>query len=168
MIDLCAAVAPVEVIIVQGNHDEQRSFYLGDAISCWYHKTKHVTVDNRPALRKYVCFGNNLIGYTHGSNEKLLQLQGIMACEVPDLWGRTVHREWHLGHFHHKKDLILRTEDILGVTIRYMRGLTAADAWTINKGFIGSPREAEGFLWDPKDGIKAQFISTVPKERNKV
>jgi hypothetical protein len=157
MIDRCAMVAPVDVLIVPGNHDEERSFYLGEALESWYHKCKFVGVDNSAKKRKYYTFGQNLIGFTHGYYEKLDKLPFIMPVEVPKLWAASKFREWHLGDKHHKKDLLYRTEDKNGVTIRLLRSLSATDSWHFDKGFIGGVRAAEGFLWDRDQGLVGQF-----------
>lgn len=165
MIDKCAAVAPVDVVMIAGNHDEERVFYLGEVLNAWYSKNKNVNVDNRAVKRKYVSFGNNLIGFTHGAHEKVGKLPFIMPIEEPLLWAGSVHREWHLGDKHHKKDLLNRTEDIDGVTIRLLRSLSATDTWHFDKGYIGAPRGAEGFLWDKSDGLVAQFQSVLRREK---
>ncbi len=157
MIDRCGAIAPVDVVIVPGNHDEERAFYLGDALSCWYHLNGQVTINNGAMKRKYYPFGKNLIGFTHGSNEKIEKLPFLMPLEQPKLWARTKFREWHLGDKHHKKDYVYQTEDKNGVTIRLLRSLSASDTWHFDKGFVGSTRAAEAFLWHPSKGVVAQF-----------
>jgi len=157
MIARCAEVAPVKIVMIAGNHDEQRTFYLGEVLEARYCKEKHITVDNTARKRKYVHFGKNLIGFTHGYWEKLAKLPSIMPIEEPDKWAASLHREFHLGDKHHKKDLLHRTEDMDGVTIRILRSLSGTDTWHFDKGFIGAPRSAEGFLWDKADGVVAQF-----------
>jgi len=157
MILMCSRVAPVDVLIVPGNHDEQRAFYLGEVLDAKYHNTKHITVNNSARKRKYVHFGQNLICFTHGYWEKPAKLPSIVPVEEPELWAASTHREVHLGDKHHKKDLQHRTEDIDGVTIRILRSLSATDTWHFDKMFVGSPRAAEGFLWDKQDGVVAQF-----------
>lgn len=161
MIDRCAAIAPVQVVIVPGNHDEERAFYLGEVLDAFYSNAQHVTVDNSAKKRKYVHFDSVLLGFTHGYHEKLQKLPSIMPIEAPDLWAKSQHREWHLGDKHHKKDLLHRTEDVDGVTIRLLRSLSATDAWHFDKGYVGNPRSAEGFLWDGHDGLVAQFQRTL-------
>ena len=157
MIERCMEVAPVEIMVIPGNHDEQRTFYLGEVLHARYFSHKHVVVDNSAKKRKYIHFGKNLIGFTHGYWEKPSKLPSIMPLEEPEKWAASLHREFHLGDKHHKKDLQHRTEDMDGVTIRYLRSLSATDTWHFDKGFIGTPRSAEGFLWDKEDGIVAQF-----------
>lgn len=165
MIARCIEIAPVEIIIVPGNHDEQRAFYLGEVLDAKYSKDKHVQVDNAAKKRKYLHFGRNLIGFTHGYWEKPAKLPSIMPLEEPEKWAASAHREFHLGDKHHKIDLQHRTEDMDGVTIRYMRSLSATDTWHFDKGFIGAPRSAEGFLWDKEDGIVAQFPAYLRHEK---
>ena len=73
------------------------------------------------------------------------------------MWAKSKFREWHLGDKHHKKDLLYRTEDNNGVTIRLLRSLSATDSWHFDKGFIGGIQAAEAFLWDRERGLVGQF-----------
>jgi hypothetical protein len=88
-----------------------------------------------------------------------------MPVECPEFWAMSTHREWHLGDKHHKKDLLHRTEDVDGVTIRLLRSLSATDTWHFDKGYVGAPRAAEAFLWDKTDGLTAQFQAVLRSER---
>jgi hypothetical protein len=160
MIDKCASVAPVDVLIIPGNHDSQRSFYLGEALSCWYNNNSSVSILNSSRTRKYYPFGKNLIGFCHGYDEKLSALPIIMATEVPDLWANSLYREWHTGHLHQKKDMITNLDESRGVTVRILRSLVPEDAWTFNKGFTHSQKAGEAFLWHPENGLIAQFTAS--------
>lgn len=159
MIDACAALAPVDILIIPGNHDEERVFYLGDALDCWYHSSKRVKVDNRAIKRKYYTFGLNLIGLTHGSEEKKNSLTALMPLEVPDAWAASKFREWHTGDKHHKTDMVQKVDEQLGIVVRILRSLAPADAWTFDKGFVGALHAAESFLWHPEHGMVAQFTA---------
>jgi hypothetical protein len=161
MINMCAQIAPVEVPIVGGNHDEERAFYLGEVLGGLYSGTKRVTIDNSPKLRKYILYGKNLIGLTHGYHEKIKELKDLMALEVPDLWAKSTIREWHTGDKHHKEDFVHKTHEFgTGVVVRILRSLTTTDAWHYNKGFIGALRASEAFMWDKKKGLLAQFTAS--------
>jgi hypothetical protein len=159
VIDKCATVAPVEVVVVPGNHDEERSFYMGEVLSAWYRNCPNVTVDNRAMKRKYVQYGVNLIGLTHGYYEKFSVLTNLMPLEVPEMWASTKYREWHLGDKHHKKDMQLIADEKIGMVIRILRSLSAPSAWAFDKGFLGSLRAGEGFVWHPTKGLIAQFTA---------
>ena len=160
IVEMCSAIAPVDVLIIKGNHDEERTFYLGELLQAWFHNNSQVFIDNRAMGRKYYLFGNNLIGFTHGdggqSQTRLDKYASLMPTEVPDLWAKSNYREWHLGHIHHK----FETKEENGVVVRFLRSLVAADAWTYDKGFVGQLRAAEAFLWDAKRGLQAQFTVT--------
>lgn len=159
MIDLCAAIAPVDVLLIPGNHDEERNFYLGDALECWYHTSPNVHIDNSAKKRKYYQYGSNLIGFTHGSSEKTARLPSLMPQEAAEMWAQTKHREWHTGDKHHKEDLISKTSEDAGIVIRVLRSLSPPDAWHYDKGFIGAMQASEGFLWDKGRGVIAQFTA---------
>jgi hypothetical protein len=150
-------VAPVHVTCVNGNHDTARVFYLGEVLSAWFSRTPDVCVDNAPTQRKYVHYGRNLIGYTHGNNEKHPNLPLLMANEQPVAWAKSQHREWHLGHWHIKRHkMFLPIEDQQGVLVRIVPSLCPADAWHSSMGY-GGRLAAEAYYWHPQDGCVATF-----------
>lgn len=158
MIDTCAQVAPVDVVMVPGNHDQQRSFYLGDALECWYHDSKNVNVNNLAKPTKYYNYGLNLIGFNHGSDLQLNKLPTLMALDEPELWAKTKYREWHTGDKHHKKELIPFADESSGMVVRIIRSLVSFDAWTFNSGYR-SLRASESFLWSKDEGMIAQYTA---------
>jgi len=167
MIDICTQIAPTDVMFVPGNHDEEKSFYLGDAIECWYHNNKNVTIDNSAKSRKYYSYGKVLLGFTHGNTEATKKLPNLMQFEVPQLWGNSLYREWHTGDKHHKADFVLEVDEHIGIVIRVLRSLVPADAWTFGQGFVGAQRASEAFLWHPDNGLVAQFIAGIKDNQYK-
>jgi len=159
MIDKCSAVAPVDVLIIPGNHDMQRSFYLGEVLEAWYSNNQNVRIDNSAKIRKYYLFGKNLVGFAHGYSEKLQNLPMIMALEEPELWGKASYREIHTGDKHHKKDAVFYADEGGGIVVRILRSLAPDDAWTFSKGYK-SLKAAESFLWHKDNGLIAQFTAT--------
>lgn len=154
MIEKCLEIAPVDVVVMPGNHDEEKTFYLGEVLDAAYSKHPNVKIDNSPKTRKYRLHGTNLIGFAHGYDEKLYRLPALMAIDEPELWGKSKYREFHTGDKHHKFDT---SED--GITVRILRSLAARDAWTFRNGFVGSIRAAEAFLWHPEKGVIAQYTA---------
>jgi len=159
VIDKCSQVAPVDVLVIPGNHDEQKTFYVGDSLECWYHASKDVVVDNGPKDRKYYLFGENLIGFAHGYWEKLNKLTSVMPLEEPELWAKSKIREFHTGDKHHKQDLVHITDEGTGMVIRVLRSLAGTDVWSYDNAYVGALHAAEGFLWHPTKGLIAQFTS---------
>lgn len=166
IIEQCFQLAPVDVVIVPGNHDTQRSFYMGDSIECYFRNNQNVNVDNSAMPRKYVSYGKVLLGFTHGAFEKADRLLTLMPEEKPELWGKSKYREWHLGDRHHevkretRKPDVPMVEEFGGITVRVLRSLTAPDRWHFEHGFVGALRAAEGFLWSPESGLIAQFTAS--------
>lgn len=146
-VDYLMTLAPVEIIMLGGNHDFERTYYLGDSLFCWYAKTDNVIVNNDPKPRKYWVYGKNLVGMSHGNMEKFEELPLIMATEVPTLWGESLYREWHTGHLH--KNEIMERQN---VRIRRVPSLVANSAWASSKGF-NSEREAQAFIWNKNKGL---------------
>lgn len=163
-----ATVAPVDVVIIPGNHDVERSFYLGDSLEAWFHNNENVRIDNSASPRKYYNYGKVLLGLTHGSEENINYLPGIMAQEVPDLWGKTLYREFHLGHLHHRKSkAFLPTTEVQGTVVRYMSSLSGVDAWHHRKGFVGARRSAEAMIWDKELGLETSIFFNVENGQQK-
>ena len=149
--------APIKVLMVPGNHDTQRLYYLGEVLHAWFHRTADVQVDYSPATRKYFAHGANLIGFTHGNNERHPNLPLLMATEQPEKWAKSRHREFHLGHFHTKKHkMFVPAEDLSGVLVRILPSLCPPDAWHASMGY-SSKLAAEAYYWDPEDGCVATF-----------
>lgn len=155
-IELMRQVAPVDVIVIPGNHDTEKSFYLGDVIEVRYEDSPDVTVNNSPETRKYYQWGNALIGFTHGTsrNETIHRLHHTMSHR-PE-WATSKFREWHLGDRHHKKTLqFVQEEDEQGVTVKYLRSLIAVDQYHFDKAYNNQIRGAEAHVWTPDRGLEA-------------
>ena len=154
-IERLRAVAPVDVVVVSGNHDLMASVHLGEVLQAHFSKTEGVMIDNSPTQRKYVAYRKCLLGLTHGSEEKFSSLPLLLASERPEDWARSAPaaREFHIGHFHHKKSLhILPAADVSGVLIRIIPSLTPLDSWHASKGYF-SKVAAEAYFWDPDCGV---------------
>lgn len=142
----------VDVIVAPGNHDKVLSWALGEVVSAYFKDTDHINVDNSPAHRKYVRRDNLLFGVTHGDGIKPQMLPSLMATEVPEWWGQTRWREWYLGHYHKKNELVtVGVDDHSGVRIRYAPSLAGIDRWHYEKGYR-SVRSAEAHVYDPRSG----------------
>ena len=155
-IDMLRQTAPVDVKIISGNHDWMTMFMSGEYLTAWYRNCKNINIDNSPKQRKYYYWNNVLLGFTHGNKEKPVDLFAIMAQEQRTNWAKTKFREWHIGHIHHEKAI-----DYKGVVVRWLPSLAGADEWTYGKGFVGSIKGSEAFLWNEKQGLIANFHSNI-------
>lgn len=152
-IDTCRTVADVDVVVVPGNHDEERAFYLGHALECLYMKDSHVNVDNGPEEHKVVRIGDSLVGLTHGDKGSFQRLPLLMATNWADLWAQTSYHCWQLGHLHTAKQTTFSpstTQD--GVHIRWLPSLCPSSSWSAASGYIPY-RMGIGILWGDKGPI---------------
>jgi len=155
-------IAPVDVLVIPGNHDEESIWHVGEYLTAWFHKNPNVNIDNRPQKRKYYMFEKVLLMLTHGYSEKMSELASLMAFEVPQLWAQSQFREVHLGDKHHKVDMILKTKELEnGVVVRILRSLAVPSVWEFDKGLVGSLKAGEVFVWHPTQGLKAQFTESI-------
>lgn len=161
-IESVAQVAPVDVVMIPGNHAAALEHVMGEALAALYRGDPRVTVDATAAPRKYREWGGVLLGFAHGHGEALDDLPAIMAAEAPDAWGRTRVREWHTGHWHHRRTRrrvydVDELRDHRGVAVRVLPALCPPDAYHAGKGYTRSLRAAEAYLWS-RDGLEAQLI----------
>lgn len=156
---------PIDVLVIPGNHDFERSYYMGSYLEAWFKDDDEVSIDNGASPRKYYRYGNTLLGLTHGSEEKEASLPMLMATDIQSkpMWSETKFHEWHLGHIHRKRTVQydinksrLLNED-LGVTVRYLSSLTGTEEWHHKKGFVGSTKAADGFVWNYEFGLCAHL-----------
>lgn len=154
-IDLLSKIAPVEVFYIPGNHDKTTSYYATNYIYAWYRNNENINVSIEPHVRKYVEYGNCLIGYSHGELEKK-RISGIMQVEAREAWGRTKFHEWHLGHLHSE-----HTKEENGIIIRKISSITGSDAWHTESGYVGAIKKVQSFIWDKKYGLEAILNSVI-------
>ncbi len=160
-IDELSLIAPVDVLIVPGNHDTTVTFLIGEILDAWYSKNPNVSVNNAPKLRKYYKYGKNGFQFTHGDREKHLDLGLIFATEQPILWAGTKYRFCQLGHFHkQKKTNFVSVDTHPGFQIQIMPSLSGTDAWHAGKGYA-SLKQAKAFLFHPEEGLIAEYTYTI-------
>lgn len=162
-IDILLNVADVDLIIIPGNHDTQRTYYMGEVLKAWYQNCKKISIDNKPVSRKYYQFGKNLIGMCHGRDEKIQDLPMILTLEAKDLFSRTTFWEMQIGHFHHDKRWVMDVVDNHSVKVRIMPSIVPLSSYSKKHAYM-SVREGIGLLWDKKGGKIAEF-SYYPPEK---
>lgn len=156
-INMLAKIAPVDVVVIPGNHDSQTTFLVGEILDAYYFNHKDVTIFNSANLRKYYKFGNTGMLFTHGDKEKHNNLGMIFAAENPQLWAETKYRFIKLGHLHHNKKInYISTDEYQGFQIQVLPSLSGSDQWHSAKGYL-SLKQAKSFLYDKQEGLIGEF-----------
>jgi hypothetical protein len=159
VIDTASMVAPADVLVVNGNHDETLTWAFHRIAVERYARSKRVTVDATYTPRKYLTHGRNLLGFVHGHRAKR-RLPQLMAHEAAAAWAASPYREVHTGHLHHQAAEWSRPiETIDGVLVRIAPSLGPADDWHAASGFVGARRAMELFIYDPAGGLRAMHVA---------
>ena len=145
-INFLAQTAPVDVIVIQGNHDYERMFYSGEFLRAFYINDERVGIDNSYDSRKYYKYGTNMIMFTHGDKEKKAEMPLFMATEEPEMFAKTTHREVHCGHLH--KEMV---NEYRGIKVRFIPSICGNDEWHKMMGYEAK-RTGQAHIWNKLRG----------------
>ena len=160
-INRCRSMAPVEVILVPGNHDLYASKWLARCLDRHYRKDKHVEVDYGPNNRKARLWGQTLVGWSHEiPPAKAAAYVNELAQIFKEEWSKAEYVEIHYGHKHKKaetKTLPVTTHG--GVLLRQLTALSPIDYWHYDNMFTDAVPGGESFVWHKELGVVANFTA---------
>lgn len=173
-IEMLLPIADVHFLHCGSNHDYSSGYYLADTINSWFRKCPNFTADVNPAHRKYVQYGTNLLGFTHGDGVKEQELPDKMKTEARKAWSVSKYGYWYVHHIHHKdrkiylgkhadrieKDFeevtVMASNPNLKpadkVSVEYVRTPSPADSWHHRNGYDHNVNAVEAFLHHPEYG----------------
>ena len=154
-ITMLSELAPVKTFYTASNHDEATAYHAIKYLEAWFRKDSRIEVNTDARPRKYLLYGNVLLGYTHGDKEKPSRLSSLMPNEARTLWGESVTREIHAAHLHSEHAI----EEVNGVIVRRVSSPTAPDTWSDKAGYVTAVRKAQTFIYDRERGLM-QTINT--------
>jgi len=147
----------VTVVLVQGNHDRTKSFYLAHALDVYFSDAMDVGFIREHSVIKGITLGNTFIGWHHG-NCKLDDLPLLFAThpQYSQAFGNALYREVHTGDKHH-----YMAKEVKGVRIQQMPSLSGTDRWHLDNNFVHSVRAALALVYDSKLGKIAEFETRI-------
>ena len=140
-------IADVQYIHCMSNHDYVNGWMLSQCVQAYFEKHDRISFDTSPKHRKYVNYGQNLLGFTHGDGAKQKDLPILMANEAKTWWSQTKHRYIYSHHVHHKTG-----KDYPGVVFETLRSPSGTDAYHHKNGYQHAPMAIEAFVHDRKYG----------------
>jgi hypothetical protein len=150
---LCTQAKEVEVILVQGNHDRTKGFFVAHALEVFFKEYKNVKFQREHSTTKHVVLGNTFIGYHHGNSVKLENLPLIFKTGKEAIaFGNAKYREIHTGDKHH-----YMAKEIQGVRIQQMPSLSKTDRWHRDNNFENKVHAALALVYHPIYGKVAEF-----------
>lgn len=142
----------IDVHLCAGNHARAMEFFLYVALKEHFRETKDIIfADNYRDTQAYE-FGKCAIFFNHG-DANLKQTISSIPSEFPELWGRTVFRELHLGHLHKE----LTVDDNGGMITRRIGSPCGTDAWHYQNRFVGATKKHQVFVWNANYGLEEIF-----------
>ena len=155
----CRAVAPVEVILVQGNHDSTSSLWLSKVLRAWFREDAHVEVDCAPKLRKARLWGNTFIGLAHEIVPSKMPYNAMeFSTQYKELWAQAEYRECLFGHKHKKNTWAVGQIATHGkMLFRQLTALSPIDFWHYENMFIDAVPGGEALVYSKDHGCIANF-----------
>jgi len=147
----------VKVVLVQGNHDRTKSFYLAHALDVFFKDVEDVEFIREHSIVKGLTLGNTFIGWHHG-NCKIEDLPLLFAThpKYSHQFGDAVYREVHTGDKHH-----YMAKEVKGVRIQQMPSLSGTDRWHLDNNYVHSVRAALALVYDLNLGKIAEFETRI-------
>jgi hypothetical protein len=147
----------IEIILVQGNHDRTKSFYLAHALEVFFKGNKKIKFKREHSTTKFTTLGNTFIGYHHG-NCKIEELPLVFATNKDSsvAFGNALYRHVHTGDKHH-----YMAKEIKGVRIQQMPSLSGTDRWHLDNNYINNVRAGLVHLFHPIFGKIGEFESRI-------
>lgn len=159
-IDTVRQVAPVELLIVPGNHNEVMAGVIGKTLEVTYKNAKDVTVLRSPDNRVYTSFGHTGFLFCHG--DKLPKGQGswhgVILAEAR-AWGIDMNKVTHwvvvTGHTHTDKEIAMGS-----VTWITTPALCNPDDWHKHQFYVGNLLLAAAYFISKRRGYFANTKSS--------
>lgn len=142
----------VVVVVARGNHNPDVALAVQLILEFYYKREQRVIILPTDGFFHYIEWGNWLFGINHGDKLKPQKLVSVMARDMAQAWGRTTHRMWCLGHFHHQNEL-----ELDGCIVRKFGTLTPPDSWHASMGF-GSGQVMEMITFKKQGGKHSTYL----------
>ena len=155
-IDLMRQIAPVELVLCAGNHDQHSSIALLMFLRAWYRDCEDVLVHTSLKPRNYTSYGNTLLAFSHGDDTKLSDLCKLIPHEAKGLWSSTENAALFTGHRHYEQ-----TSDDSGIVVNQVSSLSGSDRWHSRKGYVLSRRALTGYIIYEQEGPAGQITSAM-------
>lgn len=147
----------VEVILIQGNHDRTKSYYMAHALNIQFASDPRVSFKRDHSTTKFAIAGNTFIGYHHG-NCKIDDLPLVFATSPESCkeFGNATYREVKTADKH-----FYMAKEIKGVRIQQIPSMVNPDRWSGDNNFINNIRAGIATGYHPTKGRCFEFEERV-------
>jgi hypothetical protein len=149
--------AELEIIVLEGNHDETSAATVAHFLYAWFRNEPRVKVDISPNKFRFRIFGSNMLGFHHGHTADAKEMDRAMAAYAPEMWGKTKFRVAHTFH-RHTNQLIRSSRG--GCTTEVHEILAPADVYAHDHVFV-SGRSLQSIIYSPSAGECGRLIENL-------
>lgn len=142
----------VEVLLCAGNHARNMEYFMYTALRMRFSNFENLNFRTDTKDTQAIKFGKCAIFFNHGDKNWKRTVQSIPS-EFPQIWGQTVYRELHMGHFHSEHV----AQEGAGLTVRRISSPSGTDAWHYENRFIGALKRHQIFIWDAESGLRGIY-----------
>lgn len=134
----------VEVVLVNGNHDESAGWHLSHVLKTFFKKTDKIQFNCSSENTKILKLGSNLVCINHGDVIKPKDLAARFPVIAKDLWSSCSNYIVLCGDKHHEV-----AHDYNGIMFYQVPQLSKAKSkWDDKMGFLSSKAELLTFLFE--------------------
>lgn len=138
----------LEVLYIQGNHDEFVGWHLSHFLKSHFRECLDVNFEISNIPTKYIRYSNTAMMFNHGDCIKAQKLTNLFAVQFRKEWSMCDNFYIFTGDKHHEK-----SEDFNGITFYQLPALsTATGKWENKQGHLGSKNELTAFLIEEGKG----------------
>ena len=139
----------LEVLYIQGNHDEYVGWHLAQFLQRYFKDCIDVTIDIRNVPTKYIRYDNTAMMFNHGDCIKPQKLATLFPVQFNKEWSKCDNYYIFTGDKHHEK-----SEDFNGIMFYQLPALsTATGKWENKEGHLGSASKLTAFMIEEGNGI---------------
>ncbi len=149
----------VHVVLVQGNHDRAKSYYMAHALETYFKKDNTITFDRSVNINKSFVYGTTFLGFNHGNNIND-KLPLAFAQEFYADWGKCKYHDILISDKHHTNEKVFKVQTQndgwQGVKVRILPSLSKPDRWH-DDNLYRSRQSGVALLYDKERGKSAEF-----------
>lgn len=126
----------VHFINAEANHDPDAAKWVQRWFERLYRDNPRISVDCTKGGFYAYQWGNTAIFAHHGHARSLNDVSKTLTAMYPKIYGDTIHRYAHLGHFHHAKSKPVGDDGLMEVQIH--KTLAAKDQYAATRGYVAA------------------------------
>lgn len=149
----------VHVVLVQGNHDRTKSYYLAHALQAYFKFDPTISFDRSTNINKSYVYGETFLGFNHGNNLND-KLPLAFAQEFYEDWGKCRYHDILISDKHNNNEKVFKiqtqNDGNQGVKLRILPSLSKPDRWH-DDNLYRSRQSGIALVYDKRKGKSAEF-----------